>query len=761
MSTSLDLNLLPLASYAGQEHPELLGVYASEPPRRPARGRSADRLILYLTMVGNAPIPPGKQERILAEMADQYYKTSGSVTAGLRAVADGLNTLLLERNYRIANTGRQGVALFTQTVVRNKQLYLAVSGPIHAYLIAADETKHFYDPEMAGRGLGQSRTAPLSFFQGNIYADDTLLLAAQPAPDWRAESFRGFHGQGPQSFRRRIFVREMMDVNAVLIQAKTGKGRIYVPKTRSVSHTTPPPVKVEEQAVSPTIEIEEPPAQIETAPLESAPQSPEPLEMAPEFSPVGEISLEDSLDDQFQADLSGISVGETPPEGVLRPAEPRSVRRFNFAPVLNIFARIAGALSGLFQSIGQAFSSLFERLLPGELPSTTMAFIAIAVPVVIVTVASVVYFQLGRTMQYEALFNQALQVASQAAVQEDNQAQQAAWEQVIALVDQAQSYQASTDEADQLRKQAQQALDILDQSRRVDYQPAIVDGLHPSVSVVRMVISDSDLYLLDGTSGNVFRGQPTSQGYVLDEDFQCGPGPLGVSEIGQLIDIIPWPAGYTPGAAILALDDGGNVLYCTPDSPPKSDKLTPPESQNWGIPTAFTLDLGDLYVLDPLSNAVWIYRHGDVTQEPTMFFDENIPFLQDVIDLTAHNRELYLLHADGHVTLCYYQTPGIAPTRCEELEFTDSRPGREGTPMSLPENFTQLMFTPPPDPSLFFFAPQRQAIYHFSLRNLIFQNRYLPADPLPDRPATSFFVNPLKRTVYLAVGYQVYYGVLP
>jgi hypothetical protein len=45
----LDINLLPLVRRAGQEQSSLPGLYAVNPPRRAARGRSDDQLILYLT----------------------------------------------------------------------------------------------------------------------------------------------------------------------------------------------------------------------------------------------------------------------------------------------------------------------------------------------------------------------------------------------------------------------------------------------------------------------------------------------------------------------------------------------------------------------------------------------------------------------------------------------------------------------------------------------------------------------------------------
>jgi hypothetical protein len=290
-----------------------------------------------------------------------------------------------------------------------------------------------------------------------------------------------------------------------------------------------------------------------------------------------------------------------------------------------------------------------------------------------------------------------------------------------------------------------------------------VDGLPISTNVTRMVTSDSDLYMLDGSSGSVLHAELTGQGYVVDYSFQCGPGASGATQVGPLIDIMLWPAGYQPAANVVGLDANGNVLYCRSNKPPELDRLTSPANSALGSLAGFTLDLGDTYVLDPFSNAVWIYWKSELSEEPQLFFDQQIPFMQDVVDLVANNGELYLLHTDGHMTLCFFSGLGVAPTRCSDAAYIDFRLGRENMPLTTPYPFTQVMFTSPPDPSLYLFEPKSQAIFHFSLRNLAFQRQYLPlaASKLPARDATAFTVSPIRRMLFLAVGNQVYYAVMP
>jgi hypothetical protein len=251
------------------------------------------------------------------------------------------------------------------------------------------------------------------------------------------------------------------------------------------------------------------------------------------------------------------------------------------------------------------------------------------------------------------------------------------------------------------------------------------------------------------------------QGFVVDETFKCGPGPVGVSEAGKLIDIALWPPGFQPDASIIALDDRGNVLYCIPDSPPEMDHLAASTSQAWGEPTALAEDMSDLYVLDPSANAVWFYQGSNVQQEPRLFFDAQIPTLEDVVDIAANKGELYLLHADGHVTLCFIGVSGVSPTRCSDPPYVDDRPGLEGHTLLTSSPFSQILFTPPPDPSLFLLEAESHGVYHFSLRNLVFNSQYLPKEPLSSEAATAFFVDTPRRLMFLAVENEVYFGVMP
>jgi hypothetical protein len=234
------------------------------------------------------------------------------------------------------------------------------------------------------------------------------------------------------------------------------------------------------------------------------------------------------------------------------------------------------------------------------------------------------------------------------------------------------------------------------------------------------------------------------------------PGPV---YIGPLIDIAVLPRPTEQGATLIAMDENRVVLFCIPGGSPLTQQIAPPTT-NFGTPRAFDLNEGDLYLLDPSANAVWIYRNMDFSQPPRLFFGDDIPFMADVIDLAVNKDDLYMLHTDGHITRCAYSSMAGAPTRCDDpLPYTDRRPGRQSGPVIADAVFDQIYFAPPPDPSLYLLDPANQAVFHMGLQ-LSFQTQYRANLALPQSNATAFAISPT-RLMFLAIGNQVYYAGMP
>jgi hypothetical protein len=128
----------------------------------------------------------------------------------------------------------------------------------------------------------------------------------------------------------------------------------------------------------------------------------------------------------------------------------------------------------------------------------------------------------------------------------------------------------------------------------------------------------------------------------------------------------------------------------------------------------------------------------------------------DVIDLALNRDDLFLVHDDGHLTVCAFGYP----TRCEDpAMINDLRDGGGRAPTIDNAVFREIQFAPPPDPSLYILEPERLSIYHFSVR-LTYQRQYRPQNISTESPATAFAISP-NHQVFLAIGNQVYFAPLP
>ena len=160
----------------------------------------------------------------------------------------------------------------------------------------------------------------------------------------------------------------------------------------------------------------------------------------------------------------------------------------------------------------------------------------------------------------------------------------------------------------------------------------------------------------------------------------------------------------------------GNLLYCAPGQVAQAIPLPPPDT-NWGRVTAFTMDGGNLYVLDAPARAVWVYtgKDGTFIDRPYFFFGGQTPEKQDVIDLVVSGDDLYMLHADGHLSTCSYSRIESKPTRCQDpAPLVNPFAAYQDTDLFASAHFTQLLFNALPDKSILFLDADTQGVLRFT-----------------------------------------------
>lgn len=298
---------------------------------------------------------------------------------------------------------------------------------------------------------------------------------------------------------------------------------------------------------------------------------------------------------------------------------------------------------------------------------------------------------------------------------------------------------------------------------RLQFNPAFSANL--GIEISRMAASDTDLYLLNATNGEVLRALPTNngRGFQLDTTFSCKPDKYGEVTVGALVDILALPSLNLNNATLLGIDAMGNLLYCAPGQVAQAIPLPTPDT-NWGRVTAFVMDGGNLYVLDAPARAVWVYtgKDGSFIDRPYFFFSGQTPEKQDVIDLAISGDDLFMLHADGHLSTCSYSRIALKPTRCvDPTPLVNPFAAYQGADLFASAHFTQILFTMPPDSSALLLDADNQNLMRFAPRSLELQNQLRPttgtANPIPAGAVGAVAIAP-NHVLYAAVNGQVYFA---
>jgi len=428
-----------------------------------------------------------------------------------------------------------------------------------------------------------------------------------------------------------------------------------------------------------------------------------------------------------------------------------------------------GLVDGMRASrrMGDAFSRNMNKILPNLLPSNDrgdapssimMVFIAIVIPLLVVTAAVTVYLRFGRSYQYDSLYQQAESARMQAFNATDPVRQRDGWQAVLFYLDKAEFYSVTPD-SEALRNEAQENLDQLLGIHRLHFFPAFSSSVDAKIS--RLAANETDLYMLDAERGRVLHASQLRGSFEMDEAFLCGPGEYGEYQVGPIVDILILPRLNSLNASVLGIDAGGTLIYCAPGRVGQAIPLAVPDT-NWGRVTGFSMDGPNLYVLDASSRAIWVYTGQDASfiDRPVFFFGGQIPDIEDSIDLVVSSDKLFLLHADSHLSQCSYSRLDTVPTRCEDpVTLINDIPAYRDIDLFEQTHITQMVLTTLPDSNLLLLDADNHSFLHVSSRSLELQNQIYPtpSSSLKQGPISAMTVNP-NRVIFLAVDDQVYFA---
>jgi hypothetical protein len=864
MAKNLDLTLLPLYRLRGNELPSPPGLMALTPPRRPARSRDNDRLIVHLTLGGNAPFSTVNYLQMTAGAAEEFYKTPGTVTSALRAAATALNGDLLERNMELSGQGRYSVGNLILCALRGNQLYVLESGPTHIFWMVDHERVYIHEPSLSGRGLGMGQAMNAYLTQIPIRAGGRLLLSPKFSPAWEQILQRDNHSAPLEILRSALMRQSTEDENAVLIEVSAGRGMLNVLKPKRQPQPTleiitkrleeepklaelPPreekpiveshqpqplpsdlpedgvsvpdaPVKastnIPSRPIRPPREIRNPekdwtadlpeyvrealasePEEKDDAPPRREPAStiPKPKDIMssiPRRETAAPMQAEAPAQDnetkppQERDILASIpKKAVTPPTAAVEApisapvpdAYPEPVEEIRTGPSTRevVARRSARVLAKGIQStregnekLKSGFEKMLPRLLPSDeeapvrLPTWTMSLIAVIIPLIVVTIATVVYFRFGRDMRYENYYTQAQEARNRAIEQNDPLAQRMAWEDTLTMLSLAEERKV-TEETVQLRAEAEGQIDALLNILRLTFTPA-VHGLPRGIKITSIAANDSEIFMLDESTGTVLRAYLVGEGYQYDAAFICEAGNYGGKLIDRLVEIQILPKSNAMGASILAFDTQGGLLYCAANATPQALHLSQP-SVGFRDITAVALQSDVLYVLDAPSREVWVYggQASTFINYPTAFFSTETPSgIEYAVDISVNDTDLYLLFNDGHLATCTYSLLESVPTSCiSPVTLVDRNPAAGGGNNFGAALFNKMAISDPPDAAILLMAGETQSIFRFSPRSYELLNQLKPRSDgdyaLPSIALTAVTTN-ANHVLFIAQDDQVF-----
>lgn len=726
--------------------------HLAKPPRRVERGREREQIWLALWASKGRQAEEALLKTWLDQAGARYYQTRGSVSLALRQAFEYLNQQALAHNQA---HGLSTPFLVVAVVLRGEQIYLAFCGPLHAWLFSGRDATDLFSPELAGRGLGIGRAWTMRFYHWAAQPHSRGLFSLSATfPSALAET-------GHEGWK---------EAQGIWIEVMAGDGQIRYAEKASA------PLEVTSEVAQPaglgkaTQTAQGRPPSVRTGEARvlggdhlsaTATRMRPPL---PEETPSASPAV-------AQTARAG---GASAPSRA-EPTAPRKQRQSSVP-----FAGVGRALAGGVWGIGQGLEKLNQHLrrfwgkvLPRFLPTDsalmrvspgTLVFLAIAIPLMVVTVALVVYWRQGRLEQHRLYLQQAQQVVNQALGQSDPALKRVNLEAALTWVEKADQYGQSAD-SKALRMSIYQNLDALDGIRRLVFQPLLPGGVGGNVQVGKMVATSSeDLYVLDRGQGIILRLVATQSGYALDTQFACRPGQIGSLIVGPFVDLLALPASNFHNAQVMAIDANGNLVYCgfKGNQPVLDAVALQPPDQGWGGVKSITVRQGNLVVLDAMQNGLYEYRGSqwDFVDQPKALFGAQVIPLSNAVALAAFQDDIFILYEDGHVSRC----SGLGKVECQDpFPFRLSQDGQVLEVARLNVTFTDWTLTPPPDPALYLLDPSSPSVYYFSLM-LSLQQQYRPSlvegERLPERPATAFTITP-GRNLVLAFDNLLYLATLP
>ncbi len=601
-------------------------VETRSPSGRAARGRDRDTLLVHLTLTSKQPAPASLYQNVVQALVDDFYSSSGSVTAALRKAIRAANEYLMLHNVRMEGVEKQHGGI-TCAVLREEEVFVAQAGPSLGFLAHQGQLVRLPPrPPSNESPLGYSYGADTRFYHSWVQPGDVLLMAD---PSFERHTDQVIESaviyKGVSAGLDNLAAIMGADKNARLLLIEFSAERISAP--------------------APSVGVPAGTEAVRAIRPEGAPPKPRSGEGAGE---------------------STLSAGEA------AGAEPHSAPKIDLARglrrgVSGAALAVGRAVGGVGQMLGRLFS---EGAAEGQAvkkdrgPSPiALAALAILIPVLVGLIVIAVYMQKGRAEQFVALLvemEQESQLAQSAA--DDSSTARLHWERVIELSDEGLRLRPANEVVLQFRRQSLDALDVLDEITRLTVHSLY--EYEAQATPAALTVQSMAVYVMDDGTDYVYKHLLESDlepvGDIAPETVLFSQQAVGGDAIGELVDLVWFPrSGEIREDTVAILDASGLLLNYRPSwGDVVSSRLKTPAA--WTDPSAIAIYGDNLYVLDAGAGEIWKYnaQDGGYPEEPTTYDfaanedgdPANDIVLAEMVDMTIdRDGNLYLLRGDGGV----------------------------------------------------------------------------------------------------------------
>ncbi|MCD4753212.1 MAG: hypothetical protein K8R40_09090 [Anaerolineaceae bacterium] len=791
-----ELYLLPMHRENGLEQNQLQGFFPVLAPKRCQRSRIDDRLLLWLSFVtGGDQVADEELNEWLKDAARTYFNARGTITSGMRVIANYLNEKLLSRSTTLSQENGKIGAKLNMALLRGDDLYLAHAGAVYTFLLQDDKMIPYFNTNSHSQVLGYAEDIRPHFFQTKILLCDVLLLSPSPAQGWNRQTLTFEKRPSLQSVRRRLLNNTLGDFEALVLQLQSGeKGEFHKMRLANASgqaQQSPSEADSQEETAVSSIETVEADNQsVEESRQPKIVEEPEKTVDLETSTPDKESVVEPAVDES--PDLPSEETEQNSDEQASQKKDSPQKPKVTFTSVVEKlplpgFEESKRRFAKAWVKLRKLKDSPPSRMVtqPPLLPQTEdsdnpegeevqvaappekkpqethfklpisnriLLLVAIAVPLIFAAIAGATYLKMGVEEQFAYYYERARQISGEAIGETDSEVKRTRLENALQYLERAETFR-SNDDSRELRLQIEAALDDVDGVVRLELFNIIDSKLSASIEISKLfVLNQYDLFALDGNSGQVLHFIYDGQIYQLDDNFVCGG-----SGLEKFVDIAPLSPMNEKRASVIAIDAIGSITYCKINAEPENEMLKVPIF-GWLNVTEMTMERNAIFTLDQGTRALWQYYGKSqifTDEEPYLFFSQDPPLdLTQVKAMDVYSDTIVFVEESNQVMTCVVQAMTAEDRECFYLPPID----KQGSPISLQQMDWVDIYAADFPPSYYLLDQNSRTLYQFSVQmklNKSFRFYAAGGDWLPKNDITAFTVTE-QQNILVAFGNGIY-----